>query len=142
MVKRLLRGAPALGLVAAFAVLAGGCGPQQGTADTKVTDKAVAKGGHAEGDGHDHAKDKKAHDHSGWWCDEHGIPEAECSMCSAKVAKELKAKGDWCDKHDRAKSQCFICDPKLKEQFAAKYRAKYGKEPPPVEDEKKDEGKK
>ena len=51
-------------------------------------------------------------------------------MCSAKVAKECKAKGDWCEKHHRAKSQCFICDPSLKEKYAAKYRARYGKEPP------------
>ena len=27
--------------------------------------------------------------HSGWWCDEHGIKESECSMCSSKVAKSL-----------------------------------------------------
>jgi hypothetical protein len=81
------------------------------------------------------ASGKKVEDHSGWWCEEHGIPEAECSMCSAKVAKECKAKGDWCEKHDRAKSQCFICDPSLKEKFAAKYRAKYGKEPPPIQEE-------
>jgi hypothetical protein len=72
--------------------------------------------------------------HSGWWCDEHGVPESECSMCSAKVRKECKAKGDWCDKHDRAKSHCFICDPSLKEKFAARYEAKYGKQPPPPED--------
>jgi hypothetical protein len=72
--------------------------------------------------------------HDGWWCDEHGIPEEECSMCSAKVAKECKAKGDWCQEHDRAKSQCFICDPSLREKYAARYRAKYGKEPPPPED--------
>lgn len=78
----------------------------------------------------------KGHDHSGWWCDEHGIPEGECSMCSGKVAKAFKDMGDWCEKHDRAKSQCFICDPSLKEKYAAKYRAKYGKEPPPIEDEK------
>src|SRR5262245_41561384 len=73
----------------------------------------------------------------GWWCTEHGIPEEECSMClsSAKVKTMFKDKGDWCDKHERAKSQCFICDPKLKEVFAAKYRAKYDKEPPPIEDE-------
>jgi hypothetical protein len=82
-------------------------------------------------------ENKKEHDHSGWWCDEHGLPEAECSMCSAKVAAEFKKKGDWCEKHDRAKSQCFLCDPKLKEKFAARYRAKYGKEPPPTEDEEK-----
>ncbi|MFO0848397.1 MAG: hypothetical protein U0871_07565 [Gemmataceae bacterium] len=80
------------------------------------------------------APTEKADAHSGWWCDEHGIPEAECSMCSAKVEKACKAKGDWCDQHARAKSQCFKCDPALKEKFAAKYRAKYGKEPPPVEE--------
>lgn len=79
--------------------------------------------------------------HSGWWCDEHGVPEHECSMCSSKAAKEFKAKGDWCDKHDRAKSQCFICEPSLMEKYAAKYEAKYGKKPPVPEDnmpEKKD----
>lgn len=88
------------------------------------------------------AENKKAkpvaeagHDHSGWWCAEHGIPEEECSMCSAKVAAECKKKGDWCEKHDRADSQCFVCHPEYKEKFAAKYRAKYGKEPPPIEDE-------
>lgn len=81
------------------------------------------------------ASGKKVDDHSGWWCEEHGIPEAECSMCNAKVAKEFKAKGDWCEKHDRAKSQCFICDPSLKDKYADKYRAKYGKEPPPIQEE-------
>ena len=133
MVKQLSRGGRALGLFAALALLAGGCG-QQNAGDTPKgdgKDKPVAQKGNTDGD----SKDKKAHDHSGWWCDEHGIPEAECSMCSAKVAKEFKAKGDWCDKHDRAKSQCFICDPKLKDKYAAQYRAKYGKEPPPIEEE-------
>lgn len=87
------------------------------------------------------ASEKKVDDHSGWWCEEHGVPEQECSMCSAKIAKECKAKGDWCEKHDRAKSQCFICDPSLKERFAAKYRAKYGKEPPPIQEEEGQEKK-
>jgi hypothetical protein len=79
---------------------------------------------------------KAGHDHSGWWCDEHGVPEEVCGQCSAKVAKEAKAKGDWCSKHDRPDSQCFVCHPELKEKFAAMYRAKYGKEPPPVQDDK------
>ena len=78
------------------------------------------------------AKGEAKHDE--WWCQEHGIPEEECSMCNAKAAKACKAKGDWCEKHKRAMSQCFICDPKRKEFYAAKYRAKYGKEPPPIED--------
>jgi hypothetical protein len=77
--------------------------------------------------------------HSGWWCDEHGIPEAMCGQCDAKLAADFKKKGDWCKEHDRPSSQCFICRPELKERFAAMYRAKYGKEPPPMEDESKKE---
>jgi hypothetical protein len=75
--------------------------------------------------------------HSGWWCDEHGVPESECSACNAKVAAEFKKKGDWCDKHDRAMSQCFVGNPKAKGRYAAIYRAKEGKEPPPIVDEEK-----
>lgn len=75
--------------------------------------------------------------HDEWWCAEHGVPEEVCGLCSSKVAKEMKAKGDWCAKHDRPDSQCFICHPEYKEKFAAQYRAKYGKEPPPTEDEEK-----
>jgi hypothetical protein len=78
-----------------------------------------------------------AGDHSGWWCDEHGVPEAECSVCDTKVAAKFKKKGDWCDKHDRALSQCFICTPKARDRYAAIYRAKEGKEPPLIEDEEK-----
>ena len=75
--------------------------------------------------------------HDGWWCAEHGIPEEECSMClpAKTVQKEFKDKGDWCNEHDRAKSQCFKCDPSLKEKFAAKYRAKFGTEPPAITEE-------
>jgi hypothetical protein len=85
-------------------------------------------------------KDDDKNKHEGWWCDEHGIPEDECSMCSAKVAKECKAKGDWCKEHDRAMSQCFYCKPDRREFYAAKYFAKFGKEPPPIDefDKKKD----
>jgi hypothetical protein len=72
--------------------------------------------------------------HDDWWCEEHGIPEAECAMCNSKLAAEYKKKGDWCKEHDRPKSQCFICDPSLREKYAAKYRAKYGNEPPPPKD--------
>jgi hypothetical protein len=70
--------------------------------------------------------------HSGWWCTEHGIPEEECLVC-LHSEEDLKKKGDWCE-HNFAKSQCFACNPKMKEHFAAKYRAKYGKEPPPADE--------
>lgn len=68
--------------------------------------------------------------HDGWWCKEHGVPEAECALCDAKVAADFKKKGDWCKEHDRPESQCFICHPDLEKKFAARYEAKYGSKPP------------
>jgi hypothetical protein len=85
------------------------------------------------------ASPASGHDHSGWWCDEHGVPEAKCSRCSSKVAAECQKKGDWCDEHERARSQCFICDPKAKQRYAALYRAREGKEPPPLTEEDQQE---
>jgi hypothetical protein len=111
-------------LVALFMVALGGCAQNNPKAEeAKGTRTTVAA--------------KKAGDHSGWWCDEHGVPEEVCGQCNAKVAAEFKKKGDWCKEHDRPDSQCFICHPELKDKFAAQYRAKYGKEPPPMEEEKK-----
>jgi hypothetical protein len=119
MRSRLWQGSALLALLGGV-LFAGGCGQgedRKAQAEGKETPARVKA---------------KEHEHGEWWCEEHGIPEAECSMCSARVEKECKAKGDWCDKHNRARSQCFKCDPKLKDFFAAKYRAKYGKEPPPI----------
>lgn len=114
-----ITGSFALPLVAVLALFACGCTPSEA--------KKIAK---ADKTG------EQASKHDAWWCDEHGIPEDECSMCSSKVANACKAKGDWCDKHNRARSQCFICEPALQEVFAAKYRAHYpGKEPPPIEND-------
>ncbi|HWG46226.1 MAG TPA: hypothetical protein VN688_25925 [Gemmataceae bacterium] len=122
------RSAILFSLVVASATVLGGCGQTENknsqSKDMGTTPKEKP-GQVAANDGN-----KKVHDHSGWWCDEHGVPEAECSMCSAKVAAAFKKKGDWCEKHDRAKSQCFICDPSLEAKYAARYEAKYGKKPP------------
>lgn len=110
-----------LSAFAAFALIAGGCGKTDSTGG-QAKDKPVE------------VTKKEDAKHSGWWCDEHGIPEEECSMCNKKVAKELKAKGDWCKKHDRADSQCFICHPELEDKYAVRYVAKYGKKPPVPEE--------
>lgn len=111
------------GLLAALAVAVlalSGCGQARDNAAKKEKGGEVAKG-----------------KHEGWWCDEHGVPEEECSMCSDKAAKAFKEKGDWCKEHERAKSQCFICDPSLKDKYAVQYKAKYGKEPPAPTDNMK-----
>lgn len=77
-----------------------------------------------------HADQAASHDHGGWWCAEHGVPEALCGQCDPQVAASLKKKGDWCQEHDRPDSQCFVCHPDLVAKFAALYEAKYGKAPP------------
>jgi hypothetical protein len=122
--SKLFSGSGALSSLLAVSLLVlGGCSKDDRKAEqTKGTSTPVAA--------------KKVDDHSGWWCDEHGVPEGICGQCNAKYAAECKKKGDWCDKHDRPDSQCFICHAELKEKFAAMYRAKYGKEPPPMEEEK------
>jgi hypothetical protein len=76
-----------------------------------------------------------AHNHEGWWCDEHGVPEEVCALCDTSLVAGFKAKGDWCEKHNRPDSQCFICHPEKEAEFAALYEAKYGKQPPKPEAE-------
>ena len=107
-----------------FALVAVGCGPTASTtqkpksppgnekADPEV--KAENADAHAKGD---------AHDHSGWWCAEHGIPEAECSICSSRL-RGSKAKGTGAT-ITTGRKPVLHCDPKLK-KFAA-HRSKEGK---------------
>jgi len=103
-----------------------GCGQQP-------SDQGAAQVAAESHEGHSHAEGD-SHDHGGWWCVEHGVPEEECSMCSAKAADACKAKGDWCEEHNRAESQCFKCDPSRAEKFAKLYAAKFGHQPPqPIE---------
>jgi cobalt-zinc-cadmium efflux system membrane fusion protein len=110
-----------------------GCGPTKSTETSSAPNRAIASAPNSEKE----VTESKAADHTGWWCAEHGVPEENCGQCSAKYAAECKKKGDWCKEHDRPESQCFLCHPDLKEKFAAQYRAKYGKEPPPTEDDDK-----
>ncbi len=124
-----------------LAVLCGslnGCGQSPAPqADPKVV-KAEHPDhpGHVDGDEHgdhkhgDHSHAKDGHSGDGWWCDEHGVPEGECGLCDSKLAAAFQKKGDWCKEHDRPDSQCFVCHPEKQAEFAAKYEAKYGKQPP------------
>lgn len=137
MKRFLLRGCPALAFFAAITVFAAGCGGSSspsGDAKVPAKEKPAEKGD----------ADKKVvvkDDHSGWWCDEHALPEEVCDLCSKKYRAAEKAKGNWCE-HERVKSSCFKCNPGLRAKYAAEYKAKFGKEPPAIEDdEKKDDGK-
>jgi|SRR6516165_9276600 hypothetical protein len=123
-----------LSIVFGMAVAVSGCGHAGSETARQSKNTQKKSGSQAE---RAKGEEKKGHDHEGWWCDEHGVPEEVCGQCNVKLAAEFQRKGDWCNDHDRPKSQCFKCDPKLRDRFAAQYRAKYGKEPPPIEDDDK-----
>lgn len=107
-----------LGFVAAISLVASGCSR---SATTESGSDEVTDASHDEHDGHDHG---------GWWCVEHAIPEEECAMCDTKLAADMREQGDWCEDHQRPDSQCFTCHPENAEKYAALYVAKYGDEPP------------
>ena len=110
--------------------LTSGCG-QSGQTPPQAEKHADAPDDHDHGE---HAATEKGVDkHSGWWCNEHGVPEGVCGQCDSKLAAEFQKKGDWCKEHDRPDSQCFKCHPELAAKFAAQYEAKYGKQPPTPE---------
>src|SRR5260221_526163 len=93
----MLRGGVVLSLLAALGLFAGCSGTKE---QKKADDKTEKDGKQPKKDDDDDTSD------DGFWCNKHGIPEDDCSICSAKVEKECKAKGDWCEQHNRAKSQC------------------------------------
>lgn len=112
-----------------------GCG-QSATSPVPKPQAQTQAGAAVHKDGAENSDDSNAtakHDHSGWWCKEHGVPEGECGRCSSKLAAAFQKDGDWCKDHDRPDSQCFICHPEREATFAAKYEAKYGKKPPKPE---------
>lgn len=47
------------------------------------------------------------------WCEEHAVPESQCTRCNAKLIPAFKATGDWCEQHQLPKSQDTQCNPNL-----------------------------
>jgi hypothetical protein len=48
------------------------------------------------------------------WCDEHGVPESQCTRCNPALIPAFKATKDWCEEHGLPESQCTKCNPGLK----------------------------
>ncbi len=70
--------------------------------------------------------DRSSHE-SGWdWCEEHWVPESECTICHPELVKQFQQRGDWCPEHGFPESHCRKCNPRLtfpqepeRAQFAA-----------------------
>lgn len=54
------------------------------------------------------------------WCDEHGVPESQCTRCNQALIPAFKATNDWCAEHNLPESQCLLCNPNLRIQRPAK----------------------
>ena len=72
---------------------------------TPATEQAP-KGGHA-------PADVKPGSHEDW-CEEHQVPESQCTRCDKNLIPAFKATGDWCAEHNLPESQCLKCNPDLK----------------------------
>lgn len=54
------------------------------------------------------------------WCDEHGVPESQCTRCNRALIPAFKATNDWCAEHGLPESQCTRCNPNLRIERPAK----------------------
>jgi hypothetical protein len=48
------------------------------------------------------------------WCDEHQVPETQCTRCDPSLIPAFQAANDWDAEHGLPMSQCTIHDPSLK----------------------------
>jgi hypothetical protein len=48
------------------------------------------------------------------WCEEHQVPESQCTRCNPDLIPAFKATNDWCAEHGVPESQCLKCNPDLK----------------------------
>lgn len=90
-----------------LALAVSACSKDTGTtakADPKGTAQA-AKAGHA-------PNGVKPGSHEDW-CEEHAVPESQCTRCNPALIPAFKATGDWCAEHAVPESQCLKCNPKL-----------------------------
>jgi hypothetical protein len=47
------------------------------------------------------------------WCEEHQVPESQCTRCNPDLIPAFKATNDWCPEHGVPESQCKICNPEI-----------------------------
>jgi len=86
----------------------GACKDKEGT----KTEATKTETGHA-------SKDVVPGSHEDW-CEEHQVPESQCTQCDPKLAAAFKATGDWCEEHGLPKSHDRKHNPDLKIERPAK----------------------
>jgi len=80
--------------------------------DTSSGSSAAASAAPAKGTGHAASTAKPGSYED--WCEEHGVPESQCTRCNPELIPAFKATKDWCPEHGVPESQCLKCNPELK----------------------------
>jgi hypothetical protein len=86
----------------------GGKGTQSRTAETETAKPAAPPSGEG------HAEARVVAGSYADWCDEHGVPETQCTRCDPSLVPAFQAAGDWDGEHGLPMSQCKIHNPNLK----------------------------
>ncbi|MBI4953040.1 MAG: hypothetical protein HY908_13480 [Myxococcales bacterium] len=94
-------------LIGTLAVAACSKSPSQGSPTGSSAPSATAEDSRAHA-----AKDVAPGSHEDW-CEEHGVPESQCTRCDPSLAAAFKATNDWCKEHGLPESQCTKCNPGL-----------------------------
>jgi len=97
-------------ILLACALLLGGCGggstsSQTGGSETTGTSSPATSEGHAANIVPGSYED---------WCEDHQVPETQCTRCDPSLSAAFQAAGDWDAEHGLPMSQCLKCNPDLK----------------------------
>jgi len=96
----------------AVLLVASGCG-SKGTQSQTAQEETVQPAAPPSGEGHAVAAEVVPGSHEDW-CDEHGVPETQCTRCDPSLIPAFQAANDWDAEHGLPMSQCTIHDPNLK----------------------------
>ena len=100
-----------LSMLAALLV-ASGCG-SKGTQSQATQEEAAKPAAPPTGDGHAVVAEVVPGSYEDW-CDEHGVPETQCTRCDPSLIPAFQAANDWDAEHGLPMSQCTIHNPNLK----------------------------
>ena len=103
----------ALALLALLATAAG-CGSGGSASEGAATGPAAGKPAAAPPQGEGHAVAGVVPGSHEDWCEEHQVPESQCTRCDPSLIPAFQASNDWCADHGLPMSQCIIHDPTLR----------------------------
>lgn len=95
-------------------LVAAGCGSRGAKSDAAPPEATGSAETAAPPSGEGHADASVVAGSHEDWCDEHQVPESQCTRCDPSLIPAFQAANDWCADHGLPMSQCTIHDPNLK----------------------------